>query len=144
MSKSLRPGAASTKSRRAKCALVPQVSATVAKLIATIQAEAEAATLEALSAKDGILVLQPIESGSAHFSDYGETLVFRDTHGAAVRYYQRLELPEKWRGSELERTWHPSHFRVYVTRVDGEGRQWGASLGIHVTDEFGTLVAVPE
>lgn len=118
------------------------ISATVAKLIAQVQAEAEAATLDALSAKDGILVLQPIERSTARFDDWGDTLVFGDANGAVVRYYQRRELPESWRGGALERAWHPSHFAIYITRVDGRGRRWETSLGKHVIDDFGDLVCV--
>lgn len=118
------------------------VSAAVAKLLAQVRAEAEADTLAALSAKDGIVVLQPIESGSASFRDIGDTLVFSDARGGEVRYYQHRELPEPWRGGRLERKWHPSHYSVYMTLVDGQGREWESSLGTHVTDDFGGLVKV--
>lgn len=134
--------ASSSNNKRRRTQPLP-VSATVAKLLAQVHAEAEAATLEALSAKDGILVLQPLDASTGRLTDHGDTLLFRDAHGAEVRYYQRRHLPDSWRGTNLERAWHPSHYVIYMTRVDGSGREWEANLGKHVTDDFGDLVEVP-
>jgi hypothetical protein len=134
------PGAASTKSRRSKTP--PAVSAAVAKLIAQVQAEAEAATLAALSAKDGILVLQPLDAKTARLRWSGDDLYINDGAGGRVRWYRQRTCPESWVGSELEGRWHPSHHDVYATRVDGLGREWDTCLGTFITDDFGYLVEV--
>ncbi len=135
------PGAASTKSRRRTPP--PAVSASVAKLIAQVQAEAEAATLAALSAKDGILVLQPLDAESARLRWRGDDLYIEDAAGCKVRWYRQRTCPESWVGLRLEKFWHPSHHDVYATRLDGLGREWEAHLGTFITDDFGVLVEVP-
>ena len=137
------PGAAST-TRRAKRAPVPQVSATVAKLIAQVQAEAQAATLEALSAKDGILVLQPLEHKSARLHFFGDTATFEDLAGAEVHWSRNRHCPKSWIGSALADRWHPAHFSVYASRFDGSGRKWNTDLGTFITNDFGDLVEVPQ
>lgn len=134
------PGAASTKSRRSTT--LPAVSATVGRLIAQVQAEAEAATLAALSAKDGILVLQPLDATSARLRWRGDDLYIEDASGGKVRWYRQRTCPESWVGSRLEGSWHPSQHDVYATRLDGLGREWEASLGTFITDDFGNLVEV--
>lgn len=134
------PGAASTKSRRR--ATPPTVSATVAKLIAQVQAEAEAATLAALSAKDGILVLQPLDAKSARLRWRGDDLYIEDHAGSEIRWYRQRTCPESWVGSRLEGSWHPSHHAVYATLLDGCGREWGTCLGTFITNDFGDLVEV--
>lgn len=138
----IQPGAASTTPKRRQRAQALPVSSTVAKLIAQIQAEAEAATLAALSAKDGILVLQPIDRGRARFKDEGHSLTFRDVTGAKLELWRRYTCPKSWEDHPNRLGWHPSHWDVSVERLDGAGVVWTADLGFHVTDDFGNLVAV--
>lgn len=129
-----------TKRRRATPA---PVSATVAKLIAQIRAEAEAATLEALSAKDGVTVLQPIDRRKAYFDISDDHIVLRGADGGQVRFYRRHEEPETWRqDASMRGHWHPAYWNVYVSRVDGNGQVWDAHPGRHVMDDFGGLVCV--
>lgn len=137
------PGAASTTPKRRQRTPAPPVSPTVAKLLAQIHAEAEAQTLAALSAKDGILVLQPIDRGRARFKDEGYRLQFRDEDGAKLELWRRYSCPESWKDHPNRLGWHPSHWDVSVERLDGSGAVWTADLGFHVTDDFGNLVAVP-
>jgi hypothetical protein len=119
------------------------VSATVAKLVAQIHAEAEAATLEALSAKDGITVLQPLDCKNADLDVNGDHIVLRGADGGQLRYYRRHEEPEKWRhDAHMRGHWHPAYWNVYITRVDGNGQAWDAHPGRHVMDDFGGLVCV--
>lgn len=133
------PGAASTTPKKRRASPTPPVSATVAKLMAQIQAEAEAATLAALSAKDGILVLQPLDEATRRARFDGDTLRILDGTGGSIRAYRHRTIPEGWSPDG----WHPSHYTVHVTRLDGTGQSWSAYIGAHVTDDFGNLVAVP-
>ena len=129
---------ATTLKRRQRAPELP-VSPTVAKLLAQIHAEAEAATLEALSAKDGILVLHSFDQATRCAQFDGDTLRLRDGTGNAMRAYRHRTLPEGWKPDQ----WNPSHYTVHCTRIDGNGQDWSAYLGVHVTDDFGNLVAVP-
>ncbi len=123
-----------------KAAPLP-VSKTVARLVAQVQAEAEAATLEALSAKDGIVVLQPMDSNPL-IRVWGEIIVASDDKGCEMRLAPMRTCPECWVGTELGDRWHPSHWTISTTLVDGQGRQWEASRMRAVMDDFGTLVPV--
>lgn len=124
-----------------KAAPLP-ISKTVARPLAQVQAEAEAATLEALSAKDGIVVLHPMDSNpEAHV--FGDTILIVDDKGCQIQLSRLRHCPECWVGTELGRTWHPSHWGITRTCVDGQGRLWQSSRDRAVMDDFGTLVLVP-
>lgn len=124
-----------------KAAPLP-ISKNVARLLAQVQAEAEAATLEALSAKDGIVVLHPMDS-NPQVHVFGDIMVVSDLKGCEIRLSRLRHCPESWVGTELGRKWHPSHWAVTRTYVDGQGRLWESSRDRAVMDDFGTLVPVP-
>jgi hypothetical protein len=119
------------------------ISHTVARLLAQVQAEAQAATLEALSAKDRIVVLHPIEAAQVDFwaEDYVEVFD-RVRSGTKATYVRRRQLPESWVGCSLEADWHPSYWEVNLELSDCAGRLWKHVAGFHVTDDLGNLVQV--
>jgi hypothetical protein len=104
----------------------PPVTKTVQRLLAQIHLEAQAATLAALSAKDGIVTLQPMGLDKRSFGD-ADYICTEDAHGAHVSIWRDRE-KNTWIGTE------------HLT--DGQGRQWRRSLGTHIIDDFGTLVPV--
>lgn len=110
----------------------PTVSKTVSKLIQQIHAEATAATLEALSAKDGIVVLHSPEKPAWTFSRNGSLLMAAE-NGAETRCHIYHEVTAR---GPLP------HWLVGEYRTDGSGHSWGRSLGVHIVDDFGTLVPV--
>lgn len=116
------------------------VSKTVQRLLAQIHAEAEAATLAALSAKDGILVLHGLDRDTARVRHSGDFINVRDQFGAEIDMWRHRQLPTQWASHpELH---HPAWWHVYETRVDGIGRTWSGPSRTMVTDDFGTLVDV--
>lgn len=116
------------------------VSKTVQRLLAQIHAEAEAATLAALSAKDGILVLHDLDRDTIRVRHSGDYINVKDQRGAEVDMWRHRQLPEQWaRCPEIH---HPAWWHVYETRVDGSGRAWAGPSRIMVTNDFGTLVDV--
>lgn len=105
------------------------VSKTVQRLLAQIQSEAEAATLAALSAKDGIVTLQPMEIAARTWGD-SDYINSEDRRGAGSTLWRdRDKSPWHWHGTER--------------LIDGRGREWRRSLEAHVIDDFGNLVPVP-
>ena len=117
----------------------PPVSKTVQRLLAQIHAEAEAATLAALSAKDGIVTLQPMPPQQRRVKAYwsqnifyvegtdGSELVLHITHGETDRHDNVLTGP-RW--------------SVCQALLDGQGRTWKTWLGWNfITDDFGNLVS---
>lgn len=123
-----------------------QVSKTVQRLLAQIHAEAEAATLAALSAKDGIVALQGIDRASARVrvNPYCEAQVLlSDGKGWLLDMERKHVMPESWRDATwMKDQWRPGQWDVTLVRVDGQGRKWTCDLGAHITDDFGTLVCV--
>ena len=117
------------------------VSKTVQRLLAQIHAEAEAATLAALSAKDGIVTLQNVDRQTALIRTYcGDGLVWEDRSGYSLRMNR-----ERFRaGGEgwVQTDWQPHRWHLNETRVDGAGYAWTRSLGYFVINDFGTLVNV--
>lgn len=122
----------------------PVITKAVAKLLAQVQAEAQAATLEALSAKDGIVVLQSCDRATAslyHYSDGDFDL--RDAAGYRLELRRDRFEPESWRGvPHMQGRWRPGQWDVWERRIDGHGNKWTRQLGAHITDDFGTLVSV--
>ena len=123
-----------------RTATQPAISKTVARLVQQIHAEAEAATLAALSAKDGILVLHPVDSATkrVQFFAVGDSLglEIEDAGGNGCTLYQRGKRPEGWRD------WHPSHWCGHHSLTDSMGRKWVRCGDTYVVDDFGTLVLV--
>lgn len=119
-------------------------SPTAARLIDQIRAEARASLLEELSAKDAIVVLQPVdhESKLVRFHLDGH-LTIRDERGTAIYLSQRREEPECWRTAAcMAGKWHPSHWHGHQTLIDAAGREWMNSFEDFVIDDFGNLVEV--
>ena len=107
------------------------ITPAVLELIEQVRAEAEAATLERLSAKDSVLVLHPAEQPI--WSSPTSGLMMRDARGAEVR---------AWIYHEPRNGLPLPHWLISETRVDGSGGQWTRALGPHIVDDFGTLVPV--
>lgn len=126
-----------TKTRRQP----PSVSATVQKLLSQVQAEAQQALLDELSAKDGVTVLQPLNLAGTSPPPVSDGLIWYGRDGSQISLYRRRQFPESW-GDWMCPHWHPSYIDVSVTQRDGQGRKWQCSLGNHITDDFGTLVCI--
>lgn len=110
-------------------------SPVAARLIEQIQAEARAALLEELSAKDAIVVLHPIDAATRRVSHTGQRIEVSDERGA--EYYSfRRHIPEDNSNT------HPAHWLACIRLVDGQGRKWYSHPGPLVCDDFGTLVEV--
>ncbi|WP_127804111.1 hypothetical protein [Hydrogenophaga sp. NH-16] len=124
----------------------PPVSKTVQRLLAQIHAEAEAATLAALSAKDGIVALQGIDRQTARVychPTHQSVVMFADGGGYKTRMSRQHTMPESWRDSDyMKDAWRPGQWSVVLYQRDGQGREWECALGAHITDDFGTLVCV--
>ena len=119
-------------------------SATAARLIEQLQAEARAATLDALSAGDDIIVLHALDPATrrVRLDDDGD-LTITDDRGAHYTAWRRWEEPEGWRASlHMAGHWHPALWYVNETLVDGQGRPWDRRGTVCVMDDFGFLVEV--
>lgn len=120
------------------------VSKTVQRLLAQIHAEAEAATLAALSAKDGIVTLRSIDRDTAYIHHhYDGDYDWKDGQGYCLELRRQRTMPESWRDAPwMKDKWRPGQWDVFEHRFDGQGRRWVQSMGAHITDDFGTLVCV--
>lgn len=112
----------------------PPVSRTVQRLLAQIHAEAEAATLEALSAKDGITVLQPMPKEGRHIESCGPRGFWvRGADGSELTFFIDHEPGD---GRRVGPRWSANE-----QLIDGQGRSWGRYHGWHlITDDLGNLV----
>ena len=120
-------------------------STAAAKLIEQIQAEARAALLAELSAKDSITVLHGFDADTKRISFRDDHLSISDAKGNRVSLYRRREEPESWRNTyELQGYWHPAKWYGRKTLVDGNGTQWTTEFTPMVQDDFGNLVQVAE
>lgn len=134
-----------TRSRQVRNNPAAPYSRTAAALIAQLQAEAEAAILQALSAKDGIAFLQPLDRETLRITAWGDEITLRDGTGAEVFLQRKREEPEAWRGAaHMRGHWHPSRWFGYVNCVDNNGNQWTRRFNPMVCDDFGNLVEVSE
>lgn len=114
------------------------LSSAATKLIQQIEAEARSKLLEDLSAKDGITVLHPLDAATRRVEHNGRRYSVNDSRGAEYSAFR-----EHVRDDTSRTNWHPAHWLVSATLVDGAGEGWFRLLGIHVTDDFGNLVEVP-
>lgn len=129
--------------RASKLATAP-FSATAAKLIEQLQAEAYARLLVDLSAKDAVVVLHPIDTASKCIYFYSDSLTIEDEKGNSVWMQRRRILPESWANSpSLRARWHPAYWTGVHVLVDINGHEWQRNLKEHVCDDFGNLVQVP-
>lgn len=132
-----------TRSRQVREAQATPYSRTAAKLIEQLQAEAQAATLQALSAKDGIAFLRPLDRETLRVSVWGDEITLRDDTKAEVCIHRKREEPESWRAApHMRGYWHPSRWFGRITSVDNNGNQWSRNLNPMVCDDFGNLVEV--
>lgn len=120
------------------------VSKTVQRLLAQIHAEAQAATLAALSAKDGIVTLQNIDREDAFIVHYPDgDYDWRDHKGYRLQLRRYRTMPDSWLDAPwMKNKWRPGQWSVFEQRTDANGCNWERSLGAHITDDFGTLVPV--
>ncbi len=114
------------------------LSPAATKLIQQIEAEARSRLLEDLSAKDGITVLHPLDAATRRVEHNGRRYSVNDSRGAEYSAH-RDHVRED---TSIWTNWHPAHWLVSVTLVDGAGAGWYRLLGTHVTDDFGNLVEV--
>jgi len=122
---------------------IPVTMATkmLAKAIHAIQKEAEAATLEALSSKDGIVVLQGPDRETVSINPHVcEGVFWHDGNGfKLVMDRQRFRYTS---GDWVQQNWRPGQWVVREVRIDGNGLEWSTDHGRFVIDDFGTLVPV--
>lgn len=120
------------------------VSKTVQRLLAQIHAEAQAATLAALSAKDGIVTLQGIERDTAFIYHYYDgDYDWRDQQGYRLEMRRERTMPASWRDAPwMQGKWRPGQWNVFERRMDGQGCEWTRDMGPHITNDFGALVPV--
>lgn len=127
---------------RATSAAAP-FSPTAAKLIEQIQADARAALLVELSAKDGVIVLHGLEPETRRVSVDGDDIQITDARGSSIELWRRRFEPESWKGcSYMAGVWHPANWDGMRTLVDGAGNKWSSHLPTMVCDDFGNLVEV--
>lgn len=120
-------------------------SATAAKLIQQVQAEAREQLLAELSTKDAIIVLHGFDSASKQIRGNGTYYKVEDAKGNSIRMSRRHTMPESWLDSpEMHKYFHPARWDGSEKLVDAMGREWERDIGVHVCDDFGNLVQVAE
>lgn len=122
----------------AQCKTPPApVSKTVQRLLAQIHAEAEAATLAALSAKDGIVVLQPMPEASRVIESYGPSgFRIEGADGSELLFF--IDHSKDSGKQPIGPRWSAS-----MALRDGQGQKWTTYFGFeYITDDFGTLACV--
>ena len=128
--------------RASKLATAP-FSATAAKLIEQLQAEAYARLLVDLSAKDSVVVLQGFDAKTKCVSIRTTNIDIHDDSGNRVSLYRHLTEPESWQNARhMAGYWHPTRWYGNQTLIDTSGRKWHQDLGALVCDDFGNLVQV--
>lgn len=130
----------STTTRRAprahKASALP-FSATAAKLIEQIQAEARAKLLEDLSAKDDVVLLLEHANKAVEFDDYRSAYyIHTPSNSYAISLYRgRPDASDK----------HPHQDGVWwgsESRLDSHGVEWSRRMGRYICNDFGDLVEV--
>lgn len=118
-------------------------SATAAKLIEQIQAEARATLLAELSAKDAITVLHGFDADTKRIYGGNARIDIGDAKGNSVFLYRSHTEPESWRGhASMAGHWHPARWYGSQTLVDINGTQWIREFRPMVCNDFGDLVEV--
>lgn len=97
-----------------------------------------AAALEQGCCQDAT-VLPPLQN--VRRRDDGDDITWYGDSGRDEASRRRF-CPESWVCSHV--SWHPSHWRIYLHRTDGQGRNWSCGGLVHVTNDFGSLVEVAE
>ena len=130
--------------RTRKPAAAP-LSATAAKLIEQIQAEARDKLLTELSAKYAIVVLQGIDAETKIVDSGCGRIEIYERKGNSISVYHCYQEPESWRNSEgMAGHWGPARWYGDQTMVDGTGAQWKRDLNVYICDDYGNLVQVAE
>jgi hypothetical protein len=120
------------------------LSTTASKLIEQIQADARAALLADLSAKDVIIFLHGFDADTKQVRATSEVIEIEDGIGNNIYVSRRRTEPESWRGcSHMAGAWNPSYWYGDHRCIDSNGIQWERNLGTLVCNDFGDLVAVP-
>jgi hypothetical protein len=128
---------------RAQKPVAAPFSATAARLIEQIQADARAQLLADLSAKDAIVVLHGFDAESKRVIDHGYSITIFDGKGNGTNFYRRHTEPESWIGQpHMAGVWHPARWEGSQTLVDANGVEWKRDLPTMVCNDFGTLVEV--
>ncbi len=133
-----------TRPSRARKPATAPFSATAARLIEQIQAEAREQLLTDLSAKDAIIVLHGFDAKTKSVRMDGDHINVRDGSGNSVHLHRNYKEPESWRAHDyMQGHWHPSRWYGDQTLVDANGTKWQHSFDPLVCDDFGNLVQVP-
>lgn len=128
---------------RAKKQTAAPFSASAAKLIEQIRAEAREALLRALSAKDAVIVLHGFDAKTKRIEFYSQNIEIYDATGNSISLRRHFTEPEAWVGhSHMAGYWHPARWYGDQTLLDLNGRKWQCDIGVMVCDDFGNLVQV--
>lgn len=118
-------------------------SASAAKLIEQLQAEAREQLLVELSAKDAITVLHGFDRATKTVSCYGGSISIGDAKGNTFRFSRRYQIPESWLDQpHMFGAFHPAHWSLTRVFIDGNGQEWMSYTDHLVCDDFGNLVQV--
>lgn len=110
---------------------------TLEKAVRLIKLEAEAATLEALSAKEGLQVLRPIPRSELEFDWWPCGLnVWR----TSKPFNKVMWLAIYHTPSNEDRRFQGIYWLAEVSMIDQRGKMWTQSFGRMIVDDFGTLV----
>lgn len=132
----------STRTRKPAAAAL---SATAAKLIEQIQAEARDKLLTELSAENAIVVLHGFDADTKVVDTNTSRIEIYDRKGNSISLYRCYQEPESWRKNEnMVGYWSPARWYGNQTMVDGTGAKWMRDLGVHICDDFGNLVQVAQ
>lgn len=128
---------------RSKKQTAAPFSASAAKLIEQIQAEARDALLRDLSAKDAVIVLHGFDAKTKRVSVYSQGIEIYDDCGNSISLRRYFTEPEAWVGhSHMAGYWSPARWYGDQTLLDLNGRKWQCDIGVMVCDDFGNLVQV--
>jgi len=128
---------------RARKQTAAPFSATAARLIEQIQAEARAQLLADLSAKDAITVLHGFDAETKGIRCNGMRININDAKGNSLVLTRHHTEPEQWRGhAHMAGYWHPSRWYGSHTLTDANGTQWRREFGPLVCNDFGDLVEI--
>jgi hypothetical protein len=130
---------------RARTKAAAPFSATAAKLIQQVQAEAREQLLAELSAKDAVTVLHGLDADTKTVRYFGGTIVLADAKRNEIRLSRRYQIPAIWLDQpHMEGVFHPAHWTATKTFVDATGQEWRSFIDCLVCDDFGNLVQVAE
>lgn len=113
------------------------------RLIEQIQADARAALLAELSAKDTITMLHGFDAETKTVYAGNTRIDIRDAKGNQVSIRRHHTEPDVWRETpHMAGYWHPARWYGDQTLVDNNGVRWERGLSPMVCNDFGNLVEV--